>query len=60
MSLYNATDRAEAFEGMHFNTWFVLLVVLMLTGTLLFACRNREERNPQGHRDAALVQEQAE
>ena len=55
MSLYNATDRAEAFKGMFFNTWFVLPVMLMLTGPLLFVCRNREEKNTPGCRHVAFI-----
>jgi len=60
MSLYNATDRAEAFEGMLFDTYLFLFILLCLTGLLLFACRNRKERNTTSSWNVALLQEQTE
>ena len=59
MSLYNATNRAEAFEGMFFFMHLVLLLFFyaMFQLTMLrLVCRNRQERNPPSHWDAAFVQ----
>ena len=60
MSLYNATDRAEAFEGMPFtfvpSPLLPLFFFLYLTDSP-FICRNRQARDPPGSRDVAHVQE---
>jgi len=62
MSLYNATDRAEAFEGtLPFHVLsFIALCALFSPIVFRLVCRNREEGNPTSCRNVTLIQKQIE